>query len=91
MSDSELSGTDFDVWAETDNLLTNPLITIQYEHVKGHQADALEKKYKVRGPLPRITHYNEVCGSIAGETRTKYEQPYHLHMFPSSTIALHNG
>ena len=91
MSDKELSGTDYDVWAETDNLLKNPLLTIRYEHVKGHQADTLEKKYKVRGPLPRVAHYNEVCDTIAGETRMKYEQPYHLHMFPSSKIALHNG
>ena len=91
MRDSELSGTDYDVWAETDNLLKNPLLNIRYKHVKGHQADAQEKKYKVRGPLPQVAHYNEVCDTMVGETRMKYGQPYHLHMFPSSKIALHNG
>ena len=77
--------------AETDELLKHPNITIRYVHVKGHQADTLEKKYKVRGPLQRIAHYNEVCNTIAGETRMQNEQPLQTTMFPSSQIALFNG
>ena len=88
MTDHSLGGTDYDVWAETAELLKHPNITIQYVHAKGHQADTLEKKHKVRGPLQRNAHYNEVCDSIAGETRTQNEQSLQTTMFPSLGIAL---
>lgn len=91
MSDHILGGTDYDVWAETDALLRNPLIMLRYEHVKGHQADTLEKQHKVRGPLPRMAQYNEVCDTIAGETRMRHRQLLQTQMFSASRIALFTG
>ena len=91
MNDKTLGGTDFDVWAETDKLLREPNIIITYQHVKGHQADTLQEQYGMRGPLQREAHYNEVCDTIAGNTRISHDQPFHTSMFPASKIGVFTG
>ena len=91
MNDKTLGGTDFDVWAETDKLLREPNIIITYQHVKGHQADTLQEQCGTRGPLQREAHYNEVCDTIAGNTRMSHDQPFHTSMFPASKIGVFTG
>ena len=57
---------DYDVWATTMQVTENtPIKVITTERVYGHQADKLEASCGVRGPLPRIAHYNEQCDEWA--------------------------
>ena len=91
MNDKTLGGTDYDVWAETDKLLSDPNIIIRYQHVMGHQADTLQEQCGMRGPLQREAHYNEVCDTIAGNTRMSHAQPFHTSMFPASKIEVFTG
>ena len=56
---------DYDVWATTMQVTENTPIKVITERVYGHQADKLEASCGVRGPLPRIAHYNEQCDEWA--------------------------
>ena len=79
---------DYDVWAATMQVTENTPIKVTTEHVYGHQADKLEASCGVRGPLPRIAHYNEQCDEWAGEQRQCDPSKPITFAFPQAEAAL---
>ena len=89
MSDKKYDSTDYDIWKETVNAVSNAkLVCFELAHVKGHQREKLHDVFKKQGPLTREATYNDWCDKAAEEEREEHQLPVQLCFINAATVYL---